>query len=416
MTADNENVTTPAEDQPKSETKGGERASGGSGLWAALAVILLVAVVLLLVWTRFIPRVPNVTGMTRVAAESALKSAGYKTGEISLVTTSKVQRGHVADQAPPPDAVLGKGNPVDLIVVQGADMVTVPNVVGMDAARAALTIGDTGLGMKTVGEYSESVAAGAVLAQVPLPDTKVPALSAVTVIVSFGRQTASLSGNAPGTQSGNPSAPGSGASGGTGVADVPAISQYSASYPGSTVYSDVGDVYIRFPGGAGRYLTGGSPWDTDPILSPNARYVVFMRAPSKGSPPNQIGRVNLTNDQTTILDLPYPYDFCSASQVRYTSMRFAPSPSGTSPASDWLVIGQQFPNDPDSAMALGGRVLVCNVPMDSTWVSWNTLFRPSGNIVISGDSRAGCVYVHATWPSGHTALSRGFDAYTGLYY
>jgi len=413
VTADNESITTPETNQPQRGRAGDERADGRSRLWAMLAVILVVALVLLLIWTRLVPRVPDVTGMTRLAAETKLKGAGYKTGEISLVTTSKIQPGHVADQAPRAGAVLGKGGSVDLIVVQGAETVTVPDVVGQDAASAAQIIGQTGLGMNSVGQYDDKVPAGAVIAQVPLPGTQLPANAAVTVIVSYGVEPAS--GSPIGSSSGSSTAPGSGASGGNGVADEPAISAFSASYPGSSVYSSGGDIYISIPSGGTRHLTSGTPWDTDPILSPNARYVVFLRAPSQGAGSNQVGRVNLTNNQTVILDLPYPSDFCSASQVRYSSMRFAPSPTGTSPGSDWLVIGQLFPNDPDSSGQMGGRLLVCNAPMDSTWVSWNQQLRPATSIVISGSSRAGCVGVRS-YVSGTPAFDRAFNAYTGLYF
>lgn len=412
MAADNEIVTTPAEDtaQPVLAGAGGSRNNSESGLWATLAVILLVALLLLIVGLRLVPRVPDVTGLTRAAADQALAKAGYKTGEVSLVTTSKVSRGHVAEQAPEPGAILSKGSAVDLVVVKGADLVEVPDVVGHNTADAAQTISATGLGLKTVGEYSDVAPADAVIAQVPAAGEKVPPQAAVTIVVSLGSETAAAqNGATSGTQAGSTSVSGSGASGGNGSTTNPQASPFQASYPGSSVYSSGGNIYIRFAGGGGRYLTSGSARDTNPILSPNAKYVVFMRAPGAGQPANQIGRVNLTNFQVAILDLPYPTDFSSPSMARYTSMSFAPSKTGTMPGSDWLVIGQLFANDPDASGGYGGRVLVCNVPMDSTWVSWNTMLRPADKITISGSSLGGNVHVKAN------AFSRDFNAYTGLY-
>lgn len=413
MTADNENVTTPSADTPQVAPASPGRGNANAGPWAALAVILLIAIVAILAITRWIPRVPNVTGMTRVDAEYRLKSAGYRTGAVSLVTTTKVARGRVAEQAPAPDAILAKGGAVDLIVVQGADLVTVPDVVGNDTAAAAKAIGATGLGFKTVGQYTDTIPLNAVIAQVPVPGTKVPPDSSVTIVVSLGSQATALAGGGSGTQAGAAGA-GSGAGGGNGLTTTAQRSAFTASYPGARTWSDTGNIYLGFAGGGGRYLTGGPPWDTNPILSPNAQYVVFMRAPSKGSKPNQIGMTNLTTFSTTILNLPYPSDFCKASQLVYTGMRFAPSETGTSPGSNWLVIGQLFPNDPDAGSNMGGRLVICNVPIDSSWVSWNLNLRGTSGISVTGSSSAGCVHVTSKL-GGQTTYSRNFNAYTGLY-
>jgi uncharacterized membrane protein YgcG len=393
---------TPGPEQPQ-EGSGNRRAAG---IWALLAAVLLAAIVLLVLLTQCVPRVPDVVGLTEKQANAKLTVAGYELGTVSKVKRLEVRAGRVAEQAPPGGAVFGHGRSVDLVVAYGADMVEVPDVVGDDTPAAQLQIEGQQLTMAVSGQYSDTIAAGAILSQNPLAGTRVPVGTQVVVSVSLGIAPDSGSG-AGSTSSGSTGASGGGGS--TGSGSSTSASNCTASYPRASVWSSGGDIFIRLtPGGGTRRLTSGSPWDTNPILSPNAKYVVFMRAPSKGARSDGIGRVCLTDFSVTMLDLPLT-SIASPSTVYYGKPMFAPSRTGTAPGSDWLVTPQYLTEDPSSFGGVGGRLLITNVPIDSTWVSWNVGFRPTGTLSLSRSSKPGFVKITGA------GLPRNFNVYTGLY-
>ncbi len=391
---------------PAEEDRSGRR---GNALWAVLAVLLLLAIVVLLLLTRCTPRVPDVVGMNRKLAEQTLREAGYKTGDVSLIAQSKKKVGEVVGQAPEGGNYLPKGEPVDLIVIKGSDMVRVPDVLGNNTPAAKVALDAKGLGMKPTSVYSETVPVGAVVSQAPLPGTLVRVDSAVAVSVSMGPVPITGGGSVP-----TNAATGGGTSSSSGSGQV---TQYvpnpgcNTAYPGASVWSSGGDIYARLtPGGSTRKLTSGSPWDTDPILAPSSKYVVFKRATASGQPATKIGRVCFTDFGVKMLSLSDP-GFGSSTRYWYTDYRFAPSPTGTAPDSDWLIIAQMF--EPDPAISPGepsGRILACSVPIDSTWASWNVAFRPTSTLTFSRGTAAGTITVHST-----RLPSVAFNPYTQLY-
>ncbi len=322
-------TTEPDPAQP--EQGSGDRR--GAGVWALLAAVLLAAIVLLILLTQCVPRVPDVVGLAQKQAELKLVDAGYEVGSISKVALTGTPPGKVAEQAPGAGAVFARRRSVDLVVALGADLVVVPDVVGNDTPAAEVQLRAKGLTMEVAGRYSETIPAGAIITQNPPAGTKVPVGSQVVVVVSLGILPESGAG------SGTSSSGAAGSSdGGTGSSTSP--STCTASYPRASVWASGGDIYIRLtPGGASRRLTSGSSWDTSPLLSPNAKYVVFMRAPSKSARSNEIGRVCLTDFDVVILDLPISRPD-TASSIYYGKPVFAPSPTGTAPGSDWLVTVQ----------------------------------------------------------------------------
>jgi hypothetical protein len=115
-----------------------------------------------------------------------------------------------------------------------------------------------------------------------------------------------------------------------------------------------------------------------------------------------------------MLSLPKSTAFDSQTPF-YGKPIFAPSESSTTPNTDWVVLPQYWTEDRDrTGGAPSARLLVCNVPVSSAWVSWNLQFRPAKTLSLSRSSRAGCVRV--TQKSGsNTVFSRDFNATTGLY-
>ena len=413
MTADNDTQTTAdvgvpptneASPSPEQEDASKRR---GSVMWAVLAAILLLAIVILLFLTQCTPRVPDVTGMTRKLAEQTLVEAGYRVGDVSLIAESKKKVGEVVGQAPEGGSIFAKGNPVDLIVIKGSDLVKVPDVVGNDTPAAKIALDAKGLGMEPTGAYSDTVPVGAIVSQVPLPGTLVRVDSAVAVTVSLGPVPEVPGGSVPTNSSTSAGSSSGGSTSSSQYANAPGCDK---AYPGASVWSSGGDIYARLTsGGATKRLTSGSAWDTDPMLAPSKKYVVFMRAPSKGSKPNKIGRVCFSTFDVATLSLPEP-PFEDTKSYWYSDYIFAPGPNGTAPDSDWLIVGQLYHPDTVSSSEPSGRLLVCSVPINSTWVSWNNNLRPTSTLTFARGTQAGSVKVRSM------QIKNGvFFPYTGLY-
>ena len=328
----------------------------GNALWLQLAAVLAGAIVLLVVLTQCVPRVPDVVGLTQEQAD---------------------------------------------------DKVQVPDLMGADTSAAAVQLSSKQLEMEVAGQYSPTIPAGAIMSQNPPHGTKVGVKSSVAVVVSLGLEPEAASGTGSSTGAGTfytASSGGGSGSSGTGTAS----SKCTASYPQARVWESGGDIYVRLSPGAGsRRLTRGSAWDTNPILAPSSKYVVFTRAPKRETNPTEVGWVCLTDFDVAMLAMPASSPL-SPETVTYGTPAFAPSPTGTVPDSDWIVTPQH-----PSAHAAGGnsRLLVTNVPAGSTWVSNNVLFRPVPGTRISKSSEPGCVKVTLPGSGG----VRNFNAHTGTY-
>ncbi len=234
---------------------------------------------LLIVLTQCVPRVPNVVGLSERQASARLMSAGYQVGTVSRALMPKTPVGQVAEQYPAADAIFARGRSVDLVVALGADVVKVPNVIGLDTPAAELLLSAKDLVMQASGQYSATIPAGAVMSQDPTAGTKVR----VEIPGSGGRfrSASNPSWVRAANRRRGPEARHSGGSS-TSADDAPG-SNCTASYPNAEVWASGGDIYIRLtPGSGSRRLTSGSAWDSGPILAPSAKYVVFMRAPSSG--------------------------------------------------------------------------------------------------------------------------------------
>ncbi len=161
---------TPGPEQPQ----GSSRDRRAAGIWALLAAVLLAAILLLIMLTQCVPRVPDVVGLTEKQANIKLTGAGYELGTVSKVKLVSTRAGRVAEQAPPGGAIFGHGRSVDLVVAYGADMVEVPDVVGDDTPAAQLLITGQQLTMAVSGQYSDTIPAGAIISQSPAAGTRVP--------------------------------------------------------------------------------------------------------------------------------------------------------------------------------------------------------------------------------------------------
>ena len=133
--------------------------------------------------------VPNVVGMTRAAAETAIMAAGLTVGTVTEEYSATVAAGVVSGQDPASGSQVLPGSAVSLVVSKGPQPVAAPNVVGMTQAAAETAIMAAGLAVGAVTEeYSNTVPAGNVISQNPNAGANVNLGTPVSLMLSRGAE------------------------------------------------------------------------------------------------------------------------------------------------------------------------------------------------------------------------------------
>jgi len=145
--------------------------------------------------------VPDVRGLTRAAARSAIRGAGLVT-ETRTVPSHETS-GTIVAQSPPAGRKVKHGSHVLVNVSRGtpkpqtttapqvttSNLVAVPNVVGQDEASATASLQQAGFTVKSVGSAAaDQTQNGVVLAEQPTAGTR--AASGATVTITVGRYSA----------------------------------------------------------------------------------------------------------------------------------------------------------------------------------------------------------------------------------
>ncbi len=138
--------------------------------------------------------VPDVVGLTRTGAQTALETAGLVLGTVDEAFSDTVAAGLVISQTPASGGRVAPESAVSLVVSKGVQTVSVPNVAGMTQAQAQAAIAAVGLALGAVVlQYSDTVAAGVVLGQSPAAGLAEPLRAAVDLTVSNGPSPPSVS-------------------------------------------------------------------------------------------------------------------------------------------------------------------------------------------------------------------------------
>jgi eukaryotic-like serine/threonine-protein kinase len=133
--------------------------------------------------------IPDVTGMSKGAAEAALTSAGF-VPQSTYQYDAKVPEGQVMGQLPAAGTEAYPGSDVGLLVSKGLpDKVKVPDVTGLSEEAATNTLADVGLRAVPTEAYDEQVPKGSVADQDPAAATSVTPLTEVLIVVSLGQGT-----------------------------------------------------------------------------------------------------------------------------------------------------------------------------------------------------------------------------------
>lgn len=141
---------------------------------------------------RTVP-VPQIVGMSAQDAQNAVEAAGLVWGTPTRAYSDTVPADSVISCSPDAGTRLHLGQAVTPVISGGIEQKVVPDVVGSTQEDATSAIVDAGLTLGAVTKtYSDDVASGMVISCEPQSGTTVDHSSAVAIVVSLGRQPATV--------------------------------------------------------------------------------------------------------------------------------------------------------------------------------------------------------------------------------
>jgi serine/threonine-protein kinase len=144
-----------------------------------------VAVVVAVARPKLAP-MPNLVGMNVDNAKAAAANAGFVLSVTGQRPVPGTPAGFVLEQIPAGGISAVVGSTVSVIVSAVDTSVAVPDVRQQTFANARATLAQVNLGLAQSSSQPSTQAAGIVLAQSPVPGSRVPAGSVVSAVVSAG--------------------------------------------------------------------------------------------------------------------------------------------------------------------------------------------------------------------------------------
>ena len=135
-------------------------------------------------------KVPATAGLTRAAATKKLEAAGFGVDAVG-VNSDKVEQGLVVHSEPPAGDTATHGSSVTIFVSRGPKLARVPVLVGAQRRVAVERIRGAGL-LPSVSEEESGSPVGQVLRQSPSAGSEVETGSTVSIVVSSGREEATV--------------------------------------------------------------------------------------------------------------------------------------------------------------------------------------------------------------------------------
>lgn len=131
--------------------------------------------------------VPSIIGMPRAEAERLLQQAKLKMNVVQQQYSDEVPADHVIASVPEPGRQVTEGREIRVVLSQGPEMVTVPDVLHTSLAEARRLLQQANLETGTIREeFSDLVPRGQVIDQTPAADREVPKGSKVNLMLSLG--------------------------------------------------------------------------------------------------------------------------------------------------------------------------------------------------------------------------------------
>ena len=161
-----------------------------------ILVYMTVAVVALSVIAHFIFNrnrevlpVPDVVNMTVVEAQASLEEKGFEV-ELEERYGNDVKPGTVMEQSPKAGEKRKQGSTIYLTISKGAELKTVPEIIGMSLSKAENLLKDEGYAIgKITKKFDSSKTVGIVLEQFPKAMDKAPKGSKINLVVNEGEKT-----------------------------------------------------------------------------------------------------------------------------------------------------------------------------------------------------------------------------------
>ena len=130
--------------------------------------------------------VPKVTGYTDTAAIGMLQDAGLDYNR-EYESSDQVPEGTVIRQTPESGSMVSEGTKVTIVVSQGEESVTVPDLKNHTESEARKALEDEGLQVGTVStDYSDTVEEGKVIDQSEIAGKTVYSGTTVNIVISMG--------------------------------------------------------------------------------------------------------------------------------------------------------------------------------------------------------------------------------------
>lgn len=133
-------------------------------------------------------KVPEVAGQDEAAARNVMTNSGFVV-DVEQKEDDNVPAGKVITTAPAGGVEVVEGTKIILYVSKGSNKVTVPSLKGLTKEEAANTLAGMELSGSVSGEeFSDDVEEGKIISQSPAAGEKVPKNTAVTYVVSKGKE------------------------------------------------------------------------------------------------------------------------------------------------------------------------------------------------------------------------------------
>jgi serine/threonine-protein kinase len=152
-------------------------AGGAWGAWRSVSAYFNVAEV----------EVPKFVGLTLTEAQGAAQRAGLQVAVGARAFSDAVPADAIVSQDQPAGKRVKAGRVINVVISQGREMVSAPDLVGQPLPQVRLVVEGARLKLGQVSErFDDSVKPGVIIAQEPLAGTSVPRGSTVTLVVSRG--------------------------------------------------------------------------------------------------------------------------------------------------------------------------------------------------------------------------------------
>ena len=137
--------------------------------------------------------VPAVVGLPRSTAEAAIVNAELVVGTVVEQFSNTVPNGQVISQSPAANTSVAKNSAVSLVVSKGVEMITVPDVIGLERTVAQTAILNARLSVGGVTEqFHDLIPIGHVVSQTPTANSSVVVNASVSLVISKGPESSEI--------------------------------------------------------------------------------------------------------------------------------------------------------------------------------------------------------------------------------